>query len=117
MAWEHKLARVAVHYPWVGGFLSSSASHRVDLQNDSGFGVGISQSALFISLQAVVDPNYMAPAVSMMYMSTTICMMTGLVSSSAVMQGALRHGLENRLRNLGLDSLARKKVGGPAVIL
>ncbi|KAK1763022.1 major facilitator superfamily domain-containing protein [Phialemonium atrogriseum] len=80
-----------------------------------GFGVGISQSALFISLQVVVDPTHMASAISMMYLSTTICTMTGLVSASAVMQGTLRRGLESRLLGLGLDLPSRQKIISEAV--
>lgn len=38
-----------------------------------GFGTGMAQSALFISLQAVIaDPAHMSPAVSFMYLSGTV---------------------------------------------
>lgn len=38
-----------------------------------GFGSGMAQSALFISLQAVIaDPAHMSPAVSFMYLSGTV---------------------------------------------
>lgn len=80
-----------------------------------GFGTGIAQSALFISLQAVVNPEHMAPAVSMMYLSTRVCMMTGLVSSSATMRQFLRIGLKTRLDHLGLDPVRRDKVIAKAV--
>lgn len=82
---------------------------------DSGFGTGIAQSALFISLQAVVSAEHMAPAVSMMYLSTRVCMMTGLVSSSATMRHFLRIGLRGRLDGLGLDEGQRAKIIAEAV--
>ncbi|KAH8906478.1 MFS general substrate transporter [Coniochaeta sp. PMI_546] len=80
-----------------------------------GFGTGIAQSALFISLQAVVNAEYMAPAVSMMYLSTRVSMMTGLVSSSATMRQFLRIGLKSRLDELGLDAVRRDKVIAKAI--
>ncbi|OIW22677.1 MFS general substrate transporter [Coniochaeta ligniaria NRRL 30616] len=80
-----------------------------------GFGTGIAQSALFISLQAVVNAEHMAPAVSMMYLSTRVCMMTGLVSSSATMRQFLRIGLKSRLDELGLDATRRDKVIAKAI--
>ncbi|KAB5578076.1 major facilitator superfamily domain-containing protein [Coniochaeta sp. 2T2.1] len=75
-----------------------------------GFGTGIAQSALFVSLQAAVAAEHMAPAVSMMYLATRVCMMTGLVSSSATMRQFLRVGLNRRLDGLGLDPRRRDKV-------
>ncbi|KAB5585018.1 major facilitator superfamily domain-containing protein [Coniochaeta sp. 2T2.1] len=80
-----------------------------------GFGTGIAQSALFVSLQAAVAAEHMAPAVSMMYLATRVCMMTGLVSSSATMRQFLRVGLIRRLDGLGLDPRRRDKVLAKAV--
>ncbi|KAK1753398.1 major facilitator superfamily domain-containing protein [Echria macrotheca] len=68
----------------------------------SGFGTGIAQSALFISLQVVIDPAHLAPAVSFMYLSTTVWMTIGLPVSNAVMGVSLRRTLEARLVGLGL---------------
>ncbi|KAK0648884.1 major facilitator superfamily domain-containing protein [Cercophora newfieldiana] len=69
----------------------------------SGFGTGIAQSALFISLQVVIDPAHMAPAVSFMYLSTTVWITIGLPVSSAAMQASLRSTLQTRLLKLGLS--------------
>ncbi|AEO67840.1 uncharacterized protein THITE_2116958, partial [Thermothielavioides terrestris NRRL 8126] len=68
----------------------------------SGFGTGIAQSAVFISLQAVVDPAHTAPAISFMYLTTTIAVTLGLPVANAVMQAALRRSLGARLPALGL---------------
>ncbi|KAK3346162.1 major facilitator superfamily domain-containing protein [Lasiosphaeria hispida] len=75
-----------------------------------GFGTGIAQSALFISLQVVIDPAHMAPAISFMYLSTTVFMTIGLPISSAAMQSALRSSLEARLVRLGLDSVEVQQI-------
>ncbi|KAJ9150167.1 MFS general substrate transporter [Coniochaeta hoffmannii] len=80
-----------------------------------GFGSGIAQSALFISLQAAIGAEHMAPAVSMMYLSTRVCMMTGLVSSSATTRQFLRVGLKSRLDGLGLEPRRRDEVIAQAV--
>ncbi|KAK4201707.1 putative multidrug resistance protein [Triangularia verruculosa] len=71
----------------------------------SGFGTGIAQSAVFISLQAVVDPAHAAPSISFMYLSSTIALTMGLSVSNAVMQAALRRSLFNRLSELGFGAV------------
>jgi MFS family permease len=76
----------------------------------SGFGTGIAQSALFISLQVVIDPTHMAPAISFMYLSTTIWITIGLPISSAAMQASLRSTLQTRLMNLGLSGKALQTI-------
>jgi hypothetical protein len=75
-----------------------------------GFGTGIAQSALFISLQAVVDKAHIAPAVGVMYLITSVGFIFGLACMSATLQGVLRTGLEDRLLRLGLDVATRGKV-------
>ncbi|KAH6623799.1 major facilitator superfamily domain-containing protein [Chaetomium tenue] len=69
----------------------------------SGFGTGIAQSAVFVSLQAVVaDPAHLAPAISFMYLTSTVALTIGLPLSNAVMQAVLRRVLEGRLLGLGV---------------
>jgi hypothetical protein len=69
----------------------------------SGFGTGIAQSAVFVSLQAVIaSPAHLAPAISFMYLSTTIAVTLGLALSNAVLQTFLRRSLWGRLVALGL---------------
>jgi hypothetical protein len=76
----------------------------------SGFGTGIAQSAVFISLQAVVDPAHMAPAISFMYLSVTMSVTIGMPLANAVMQTVLRARLDSRLPALGLTSDEVRKV-------
>lgn len=70
----------------------------------SGFGTGIAQSAVFISLQAVVDVAHIAPAVSFMYLSTTVASTAGLCVSGAVEGAAVRRILHNKLVDLGFGA-------------
>ncbi|KAK3321999.1 major facilitator superfamily domain-containing protein [Apodospora peruviana] len=70
----------------------------------SGFGTGIAQSAVFISLQVVVDPAHMAPAISFMYLTTTVWLTIGLPVSNSIMQTALRWTLQSRLLALGFGA-------------
>ncbi|KAK3989764.1 major facilitator superfamily domain-containing protein [Cladorrhinum sp. PSN332] len=76
----------------------------------SGFGTGVAQSAVFISLQAVVDPAHMAPAVSFMYLSSTIALTMGLSVSSAVEGVTLRWMLGHKLAGLGLGAEEIQKI-------
>lgn len=69
-----------------------------------GFGMGVASSALFISLQVVIDPVHMAPAVSFMYLMQTVWGMIGLPAANAIMQTVLRRNLGIRLLKLGYDS-------------
>ncbi|KAK0750096.1 major facilitator superfamily domain-containing protein [Schizothecium vesticola] len=76
-----------------------------------GFGSGMAQSALFISLQAVIaDPAHMSPAVSFMYLSGTVSITIGLALSNAAMQSTLHRTLLARLIALGLDPAAVQKI-------
>ncbi|KAL2163608.1 hypothetical protein VTH06DRAFT_5666 [Thermothelomyces fergusii] len=72
----------------------------------SGFGTGIAHSAVFVSLQAVIaaaqDPSHLAPAISFMYLTTTVAITLGVPLSNAVMQGALRRSLWRKLLALGV---------------
>ena len=69
-----------------------------------GFGMGVANSALFISLQVVIDPVHMAPAVSFMYLMQTVWGTIGLPAANAIMQTVLRRNLGSRLFELGYDS-------------
>ncbi|KAM7211592.1 Major facilitator superfamily domain containing protein [Rhypophila decipiens] len=75
-----------------------------------GFGTGIAQSAVFISLQVVVDPAHMAPAVSFMYLTTTVWTTIGLPLSNTVMQTALKWSLSDRLLDLGFGAAEVQKI-------
>ncbi|KAJ4416609.1 hypothetical protein N0V85_002210 [Neurospora sp. IMI 360204] len=80
-----------------------------------GFGMGVASSALFISLQVVIDPVHMAPAVSFMYLMQTVWGMIGLPAANAIMQTVLRRNLGIRLLELGFDSAGVAEIISDAV--
>ncbi|KAF2805302.1 major facilitator superfamily transporter [Mytilinidion resinicola] len=80
-----------------------------------GFGQGLAQSALFISLQAAIDPAHTAVATSALYLTGTIGMIMGLAGVSATMQETLRRGLDRRLLSLGFGHIKRGKIIHKAV--
>ncbi|KAL6703416.1 hypothetical protein ACN47E_009675 [Coniothyrium glycines] len=80
-----------------------------------GFGTGIVQSALFISLQAAIDPAYTAIAASTLYLTSSVGMLSGMAGVSAVLQGTLRKGLAQRLDKLGFSDQVKREIIGKAV--
>jgi hypothetical protein len=73
--------------------------------------MGIAQSAVFISLQAVIaEPSHLAPAISFMYLTSTIGLTIGVPLANAVTQTVLRRRLGKRLLVLGLKSEEVRKV-------
>ncbi|KAJ4291444.1 hypothetical protein N0V88_006038 [Collariella sp. IMI 366227] len=71
----------------------------------NGLGTGIAQSAVFISLQAVIghsNPSHLAPAITFMYLCMTLSVTVGLPTANAVMQSALKITLGRRLEGLGI---------------
>lgn len=60
----------------------------------SGFGTGIAQSAIFVALTAAVDKEHMAIASSGLYLFSSIGMVVGLATSSAVLECFLHKGLQ-----------------------
>ncbi|KAK7424656.1 hypothetical protein QQZ08_008539 [Neonectria magnoliae] len=68
-----------------------------------GLGTGIAQSAVFIALQAAIDPADKAPAASALYLTGTIGCVIGLAASSAITQGILRVVVQSKLTQLGME--------------
>ena len=75
-----------------------------------GFGSGIANSALFISIQAALDPRFAAVAASTLYLASSIGMLAGMAGVSAVLQQSLRVGLDDRLTRLGMADEKKWKV-------
>lgn len=75
-----------------------------------GMGTGIAQSAVFIGLQAAIDPAHNAVAITSLYLSTSVGMVAGVVGVSAVLQGMLRNRLESRLDDMGFSEVKKWKV-------
>lgn len=69
-----------------------------------GFGMGVVQSALFISVQAAIDPSFAAIAASTLYLTSSVGFLSGMAGVSAVLQGTLRFGLAQRLDGLGINA-------------
>lgn len=70
----------------------------------SGFGCGIVLSAVFISMQASVEPVDLAPAISTLYLLTSVGSITGVACLTAINQYVLKETLHARLLELGLDN-------------
>ncbi|RBA18483.1 hypothetical protein FPRO05_10776 [Fusarium proliferatum] len=78
-----------------------------------GLGMGIAQSAAFIALQASIDPKDKAAASSGIFLSVTLGSVVGMASTSAAIQGLLRHDIQQNLSDLGksqhfIDDVIRK---------
>lgn len=72
--------------------------------------MGIAQSALFIFLQAAIDPAHMAIAASALYLASSVGMVAGMAGASAVLQEMLRRGLDHRLDDLGYPAQKKWKI-------
>lgn len=116
LARQHQHLGIPLHFPQVCPSISffcpppfllpptPSQTYTNPQTPKSGFGTGIAQSAVFISLQAVIqDPSHLAPAISFMYLSSTLAVTLGLPLSNAVMQAVLRRTLRGRLLGLGFE--------------
>lgn len=75
-----------------------------------GFGMGIAQSAVFISIQAAIDPSHMAIATSNLYLTSHIGTTAGMAGVNAILQSTLRSGLKERLIKLGFEGTAMRKI-------
>jgi hypothetical protein len=80
------------------------------LRNNSGFGTGVIQSALFIATQASIDSAHAAVVISVLYLSGTVGATVGMAGVNAVLQGTLRRVLEEKLKRLGLSTDESTKV-------
>ncbi|PSN72115.1 MFS general substrate transporter [Corynespora cassiicola Philippines] len=75
-----------------------------------GFGMGVAQSALFISIQAAIDPSHTAVAASTLYLASSVGMIGGMAGVNAVLQGSLRVALDRGLAGLGISDSKKWKV-------
>ena len=91
-------------------------SRSKELTSGSGFGTGIAQSAVFISLQAAIDPEHKAAAASGLFLTWPIGMTVGLATFSAVMLGVLRKSLDERLVQLHFNVAQREEVSNGFLI-
>ncbi|KAI1127072.1 major facilitator superfamily transporter [Nemania abortiva] len=75
-----------------------------------GFGAGMAGSAVFVSLNAVVDPEHKAVVTSGLQLSIPIGMLLGVTAASAVMLEVLQRVLDKRLLEFGLNLERRTEV-------
>jgi MFS family permease len=80
-----------------------------------GFGMGMIQSSLFISIQAGVESEHSAIAASMLYLTQPTGNVAGLAIASAVLQGTLKQGLGQRLDRLGYEGALKQRIIDEAV--
>jgi hypothetical protein len=73
-----------------------------------GFGAGMAEGAVFIGLTASVDPSLHAIALSGLFQSTNIGIITGLAASSAVLQATLKRELQQSLTGFKHKEKVRK---------
>jgi hypothetical protein len=66
---------------------------------------------VFISLQAAINPEHKAAAVSGLFLTWPIGMTVGLATISAVMLGVIRRSLDDRLVQLHFSIAQREEVG------
>ncbi|KAI0968701.1 major facilitator superfamily transporter [Xylaria arbuscula] len=75
-----------------------------------GFGSGMAGSAVFVSIQAVVEPEHKAVANSGMQLAMPIGMLLGVTAGSAVMLDVLQRVLNDRLLRIGLRPENRAEI-------
>ncbi|KAI1313209.1 major facilitator superfamily transporter [Xylaria venustula] len=75
-----------------------------------GFGSGMAGSAVFVSIQAVVEPEHKAVANSGLQLAMPIGMLLGVTAGSAVMLDVLQRVLNDRLLDIGLSPENRVEI-------
>ncbi|KAM0806628.1 putative Major facilitator superfamily (MFS) profile domain-containing protein [Seiridium cardinale] len=80
-----------------------------------GFGCGIIQSAVFIAIQAAIDPVDKAASISGFFLATQVGTVVGTAAVSALMIGGLKETLKARLLSQGLEQPGIDKVLKQAV--
>ncbi|KAI0841921.1 MFS general substrate transporter [Hypoxylon sp. FL0890] len=75
-----------------------------------GFGTGISFNAVFVALQATINPMDRAVAASGLYLSIPIGSILGMAACNAVIQGVMPAYLATRLRDLGVEAAEAEQI-------
>lgn len=73
-------------------------------------GTGMAQSALFVALQASIDPRDRASATSGLFLAGPTGATVGVAIGSALIVAGVRNGLLVRLTELGLSAGAIQEV-------
>ncbi|KAI2640355.1 MFS general substrate transporter [Hypomontagnella submonticulosa] len=80
-----------------------------------GFGTGISLNAVFVALQAAINPMDKAVAASGLYLSIPVGSILGMAACNAVMQAIMPVELASRLRDLGIEGTEADQIIREAV--
>ncbi|KAI1779830.1 MFS general substrate transporter [Hypoxylon cercidicola] len=75
-----------------------------------GFGTGVSLNAVFVALQAAIDPKDKAAAISGLYLSTPIGSILGMAACNAAMQAVMPVDLASRLHDLGINGIEAEQI-------
>ncbi|KAI8958462.1 MFS general substrate transporter [Daldinia sp. FL1419] len=75
-----------------------------------GFGTGISANAVFVALQAAINPVDRAVAASGLYLSIPVGSILGMAACNAVMQATMPLDLASRLRELGVGKSEAEEI-------
>ncbi|KAI0535383.1 major facilitator superfamily transporter [Xylaria digitata] len=75
-----------------------------------GFGSGMAGSAIFVSINAVVDPAHKAVATSGLQLAVPIGMLLGVTAGSAVMLDIVQKVLNEKLLEIGLSLESRTEI-------
>ncbi|KAH7363260.1 major facilitator superfamily transporter [Plectosphaerella cucumerina] len=75
-----------------------------------GLGTGIVQSAIFIAVQAAVNPSHKAPALGGIWLTVSVGAIIGLAAVSAVTIEVMKWRLDDLLGLMGFDEVARLEI-------
>ncbi|KAI1469671.1 MFS general substrate transporter [Daldinia caldariorum] len=75
-----------------------------------GFGTGISANAVFVALQAAINPADKAMATSGLYLSAPVGSILGMAACNAVMQTTMPAELAAKLRELGVEKTEAEEI-------
>lgn len=79
-------------------------------QDFSGLGAGMGNTAIFVGLNAIVDPSHKAVAASGLFLSMPVGMISGIAVASAAMLQVMKTSLDEGLARLGLGLVERQEV-------
>lgn len=67
-------------------------------------------TAVFVGINAIVEPAHKAAVISGLFLSTAIGMITGIAATSAMMLEVMQKSLNEKLVNMGLGPAERLEV-------
>lgn len=108
MAREYQLVGITIYILWVRQHIIPA--ERKLLTSTSGFGAGMGNTAVFVNINAIVEPAHKAVAASGLFLSMPIGMIAGIAVTSALMLEVMKQQLDESLVKLGLRLVERQEV-------